>query len=280
LGLLVLVMLGAAAFLTAFYTTRQLALTFAGRPRTPLAEHAHESNKFMTVPLMILAFFAIIAGWAGIPDNFLGQEWGEINFFHHFVVTTIEEPMIELHEEGLTPVDIEEEIAWSWIPLTTSLVVALGGIGAGWLVYGRKPLAQEQQDPLVRTLGPLHTFLNHKWYWDELYHALFYRPTLWFSETFMNEWTDKGIIDGSLHLIAQTIYAIGRYCKRFEEVVISGGVDKMKDAFFWLSRESRLLQSGKIQEYVLYSGLLAVALVVMLLFVSIYDGLEWLAGLF
>ncbi len=280
LGLVVLVMLALAAFLTAFYTTRQLALTFAGKPRTPLAEHAHESNKFMTVPLMVLAFFAIVAGWVGIPDHFLGQDLGEINVFHHFVITTIKEPMIELYKEGLTPVNVKEEITWSWIPLATSLVVALGGIGAGVLVYGRNPLKKEQPDPLIRPLGPLHTFLNHKWYWDELYHVIFYRPTAWFAETFVYAWADQGLIDGTLHLTARTIYAVGRYCKQFEEVVISGGVDKIKDAFFWLSRESRLLQSGKIQEYVLYSGLLAVALVIMMLFVSVYGGLERLAGLF
>jgi NADH-quinone oxidoreductase subunit L len=202
------------------------------------------------------------------------------NYFHHFVITTIEEPMIELHEAGLTPVDVAEEVSWSWAPLVTSLVVALGGIGAGWWVYGRKPLSQNQPDPLVRPLGPLHTFLNHKWYWDELYHVLFYRPTVWLSETFAYEWLDKGLIDGTLSLIARTVYGIGRYCKRFEEVVVSGGVDKIKDGFLWAARESRYLQSGKIQEYVLYSGLLAVALVVMMLFVTIYGGLDWLAGLF
>ncbi|HUM69735.1 MAG TPA: hypothetical protein PLK31_12925, partial [Chloroflexota bacterium] len=138
----------------------------------------------------------------------------------------------------------------------------------------------EQPDPLIRALGPLHTFLNRKWYWDELYHVIFYRPTVWFSETFASEWVDKGIVDGTLHAIANIIYAIGRYCKRFEEVVISGGVDKIKDGFLYLARESRLLQSGRIQEYVLYSGLIAVALAFMMLFVSIYGGLDWLAGLF
>ncbi|NJN54731.1 MAG: hypothetical protein HC804_08245 [Anaerolineae bacterium] len=62
--------------------------------------------------------------------------------------------------------------------------------------------------------------------------------------------------------------------------MISGGVDKIKDGFLWIARESRTLQSGRIQEYVLYSGLIAVALAFMMLFVSIYGGLEWLAGLF
>ena len=221
LGLFVLVMLAAAAFLTAFYTTRQLAMTFAGKPRTPLAEHAHESNGFMTIPLIVLAFFAIVAGWAGIPDNFLGQDLGQINFVHHFVGSGLEEVLHELEEVGSAH-EIET-LPWSWIPLATSAVVALGGIGLGWWIYGRKPLEEGQKDPLMRVLGPLHTFLNRKWYWDELYHVIFYKPTVWFSETFTSEWVDKGIVDGTLHAIARIVYAIGRYCKRFEEVVISGG---------------------------------------------------------
>ncbi len=68
-----LIMLALAAFLTAFYTMRQISMTFLGEPRTPLAEHAHESNNFMTIPLMGLSIFAIVAGWFGIPDNLLGN---------------------------------------------------------------------------------------------------------------------------------------------------------------------------------------------------------------
>ncbi|MCP5094664.1 MAG: hypothetical protein GY943_03840, partial [Chloroflexi bacterium] len=171
------VMLGLAAFLTAFYTTRQLSMTFAGKPRTPLADHAHESNKFMTIPLMGLSFFAIVAGWAGIPDNLFGLELGEINFFHHFVGATIHETMHELHEMHLVGHEIGT-LPWSWIPLIASLTVALGGIFAGWWMYGRKPLEKDQPDPLIKILGPAHVFFNNKWYWDELYQVVFIRPVV------------------------------------------------------------------------------------------------------
>ena len=67
LGLFVLIMLGLAAFLTAFYTMRQISMTFLGEPRTPLAEHAHESNRYMTIPLVLLSIFAIGAGWLVFP---------------------------------------------------------------------------------------------------------------------------------------------------------------------------------------------------------------------
>ena len=51
--------LAVAAFLTAFYTMRQITLTFLGEPRTTEAEHAQETPWTMTTPLVILAFFAV-----------------------------------------------------------------------------------------------------------------------------------------------------------------------------------------------------------------------------
>ncbi len=279
LGLFVLVMLALAAFLTAFYTTRQISMTFLGKPRTPLAEHAHESNGFMTAPLIGLSFFAIFAGFAGIPDNFLGVEWGKINFFHHFVGATIEEAIAELHEIHLVGHEIGT-LPWSWWPLIFSMTVALGGILVGYLIYGRKPLIKDQRDPLIRSLGPLHTFFNHKWYWDELYQVVFIKPVVWFSEVFVFEVVDKGVIDGILHTVARVVYTIGAGMKWFEQTILSGGVDWVKDQFLAMTREVRQLQTGKIQEYALVSGLIASALAFMIIYLINYGWyqtiLSWL----
>ncbi|MCA9973875.1 MAG: NADH-quinone oxidoreductase subunit L [Anaerolineales bacterium] len=276
LALIVLIMLALAAFLTAFYTMRQISMTFFGKPRTPLAEHAHESNNFMTIPLIGLSVFAIAAGWFGIPDFFLGIEWGQINLFHHYVGATIYEPMAELYELHLVDHKIFT-LPWSWVPLIVSLVVALGGLAVGYLLYARKPLEKDQRDPLIGILGPaVHTFLNRKWYWDELYHNVFVRPVNYFSEVIVYEVVDKGLIDGTLHLVARTFYTIGHYARRFEEVVISDGVDWLKDQFLAMTREFRQLQTGKIQEYVVVSMLIATALVAVVLALNY----GWLAQIF
>ncbi len=267
IGLIVLIMLAVAAFLTAFYTMRQISMTFLGKPRTPLAEHAHESNGFMTFPLVILSIFAVAAGWFGIPDNFLGTEKYTVfvNTFKHFVGATIDEQIAGLYDLDLVAHKIEA-LPWSWVPLIVSVTVAVGGLVVGYLVYGRKPLEKEQQDPLIRPLGPLHTFLQNKWYWDELYQLVFIRPTVYFSEVVVFEVMDKGIIDGILHLVARVFYGIGEYARRFELVVISGGVDWVKDQFLAMTKEVRQLQTGKVQEYVLVSGLIAAALAFMIIF--------------
>jgi NADH-quinone oxidoreductase subunit L len=265
IGFFVFGMLAAAALLTAFYTTRQISMTFLGEPRTPLAEHAHESNRFMTVPLVLLSVFAIGAGWFGIPEDFpvLGPIVNN-NWVHHFFAATVEHSFEELKASHLIHglAKLEFEI----VPLVTSLTVALGGIFLGWLVYGRKPLTKEQQDPLIRPLGPLHTFLQNKWYWDELHQVLFIRPVVYFSEVIVFEVMDKGIIDGILHLVARAFYGIGEYARRFELTVISGGIDWIKDQFLAMTNEVRQLQTGKVQEYVLVSGLIASALAFMIIF--------------
>ena len=279
LAMIIFWMLAVAAALTAFYTMRQIAMTFFGQPRTPLAEHAHESNGFMTWPLIALSVFAVGAGWFGIPEGFplLGPIVNN-NFFHHFVGATVEETLHELEELHLVGHGLET-LPFNAFPLLVSIVVALGGLYVGWLVYGRKPLRSEQEDPLVGVLGPLHTFLQNKWYWDELYEYVFIRPTVYLSEVVVYEVVDKGLIDGTLHLIARTVFRIGRVMLRFEQVVISDGVDWLKDQFLATVSEFRQLQTGKIQEYALVSMLIASALAFVVLAIN-YGWLNRLLGIF
>ena len=257
-GLMVFVVLCLAAFLTAFYTTRQICLTFLGKPRSELAEHAHESDGYMTTPLVVLSFFAIAAGWVGIPDTFLGTEGVFYNYFHHFVGATLYETVNNgLYKLDLIPHKIAS-LPFMVTPLVASIVVALGGITLGWMVYGRKPLEKGQEDPVIGFLTPpVYNFLQNKWYWDELYKAVFVRPTIYFSEVVVYEVMDKGIINGFLHLVANTIYSLGNVMRNTERAVFGDGVDWLSERFLDLTKEFRTFQSGKIQEYALLSVMIA-----------------------
>jgi NADH-quinone oxidoreductase subunit L len=268
LPLIVFFVLAVAAFLTAYYTMRQISLTFLGKPRSPLAENAHESNAFMTIPLILLSVFAVAAGWAGIPETLpvLGPAVNN-NYFHHYVGATIYKLMEELYELHLVAHPIET-LPYNWEPLVTSLVVALGGLFLGWWIYGRKPLEAGESDPEVRTLGPIYTFLYNKWYFDEIYQRVFINPTIYLSENVVYKAIDKTVIDGILHAIARGFYDFGYYVKRFEEVVISDGVDWLKDRFLDIAAEFRQLQTGRVQEYALISALIAVALITVVLLIN------------
>ena len=277
LALVVFITLATAALLTAFYTMRQISMTFLGKPRTALAEHASESTPFMTIPLVLLSIFAVAAGWSGISDRFLGTNGIFSNLIRQYYGAEYFALMEELHELGLVQHTFET-LPWSWVPLIVSLVVALGGLALGWWVYARRPLEAGQTDPMVNTLGPAHRFLNNKWGWDGLYNQLFITPTIWFSEKIAYELIDKGIIDTILHGIARAFYAAGATFKRFEEVVISGGVDKIKDGFLAVAKELRYLQTGKVQEYALISVFLATVLALVVLLSDWFRGI--LGGIF
>ncbi len=56
------------AFLTSFYMTRCVVVTFFGKPRSDNASHAHEAPAKMILPLLILAVFAIISGYSFVAS--------------------------------------------------------------------------------------------------------------------------------------------------------------------------------------------------------------------
>ncbi len=237
-GLFVLVMLGLAALLTAFYTMRQIMLTFAGEPRTKEAEHAHETPWTMTLPLVVLSFFAVTAGWIGIPNDFLGLNLGKINKFHGVV-------------ETLLPSEIEiPALEFSFVPLVVSLVVALGGLLIGWLLY--KDFKAGQTDPMKRLLGGFFPVLQNKYYVDELYQATFVRFSEWVSETVAFRWLDRAIIDGFLHTVARVAYNLGSVFRdRFELPVIHNAGDLAGESVKKFGFNFRVLQTGRVQQYML-----------------------------
>ena len=58
------------ALLTAFYMTRLVMKTFFGAPRTEAAKDAHDSSPAMLIPIGILAFLSLVAGWPILPLNY------------------------------------------------------------------------------------------------------------------------------------------------------------------------------------------------------------------
>jgi len=248
--------LATAALLTAFYAMRQISLTFLGQPRTKAAEHAHETPWTMTVPLIVLAVFASGYGWVGIPEHFplLG---GIIpNWFHEFVGSTLPE--------------LPEAVPFSSVPLLTSLGVALGGLFFGWLVYRNVPAGAS--DPLKRTLGPIHTLLKNKYYFDELYDFLFVRPAHWLAETFTYKWIDRGLIDGILHGVGRVALWLGRSFRGYIDApLVNGFGDLVGEGTKRIGASLRPIQTGRIQQYMLASlgVLILVSAVLYYLFVSV-----------
>ncbi len=241
----VFITLALAALLTAFYTMRQITLTFLGQPRSKAASHAQESRPTMVIPLVILAFFAVTAGWAGIPEQFPGLGGLVPNWFEEFVGSMLR------NEHGA-------EASHSLVPLFTSLAVALGGLLIGWLVYRG---VRQARDPLEKALGSLHTLLKNKYYVDELYSLIFIRPSIWLAETFTDKWLDLGLIDGILHAIGRLGLWMGRLLRNVIDLpIVNGAGDAAANGTRGLGAYLRTRQAGRVQLYMVIAvGLLVAA---------------------
>ncbi len=194
-----------AALLTSFYSWRLIFLTFFGEARWAGSEHIqhavhgdhshddahhddlhhapatgtagyhpHESPLSMLIPLGLLSFGALFAG-AIFNSRFAGGDetafWnGSIVHDGHFFESLHHVPAL-VH----------------WAP---AIVMALGLLTA-WLVYIRNPGFSTR---FKAQWKHLHAFLYNKWYFDELYNAIFLKPALWLGRLFWKR-GDQGLID-------------------------------------------------------------------------------------
>ena len=253
---LVFVLLALAAFMTAFYTMRQVSLTFGGEPRSEAAKHANLGQGIvsftMTLPLVILAVFAIGAGFIGVPTDFpvLGPIFSpEHNTFHHLVIEAL--PLPETTAAFASLPDYHPHAPpFNIVPVATSFIVALLGLWLGYRMYWRNPLKAGQQDPLVDTLGPLHTLFRNRYYLDDIYEQAFIKPSQWLAAQVI-VLLDRGIIDALLHIIARVFTWLGDLTKVLNLWLIDGVGDGIPIAIFNIGGWLRRMQTGRVQLYML-----------------------------
>jgi len=187
------------AVMTAFYMFRLVFLTFFGEERLePEAKaHLHESPKVMTIPLAILAFFSIVAGYVGLPVV-LGEN---VNLFDRFL-----EPVIHAgHGAHLS-------IGTEWVLILASVAVALAGIFIAYVFYLKQPQIPHN---LVARFPFLYRLLVNKYYVDEIYNAAFVNSTIKGSELVYRHF-DLKVIDGALDGSAASANIFGRLLSTFQ----------------------------------------------------------------
>jgi NADH-quinone oxidoreductase subunit L len=168
-----------AAFLTAFYSWRLIILTFHGAPRADhhTMEHVHESPWVMLAPLLALAAGAVAMG-ALFKESFVGHHWEQ--FWNGAIVNAPHNHIMHLAHE--VP---------SWVPLAPT-VVGIAGIALAYILY---MLAPSIPGRLAETFGGVYRFLLNKWYFDELYDAIFVKPARALARVLWQT-GDARIIDG------------------------------------------------------------------------------------
>ncbi len=187
------------AVMTAFYMFRLVFLTFFGEERLePEAKaHLHESPKVMTIPLAILAFFSIVAGYIGLPVV-LGEN---VNLFDRFL-----EPVIHAgHGAHLS-------LGTEWMLILASVAVALAGIFIAFVFYLKQPQIPHN---LVARFPFLYRLLVNKYYVDEIYNAAFVNSTIKGSELVYRHF-DLKVIDGALDGSAASANFFGRLLSTFQ----------------------------------------------------------------
>ena len=222
-------LLTAAAFLTAFYMGRQVWMVFFGRPRSPAAGHAHESPRLMTVPLMALAGLALVGG---------AINWPGVHWLNDWLEHTIE----HVHAA---------EFSLQVAGISTGLAVV--AIAIAWFLYGRRPLAEGQPDPLRRGLGPVFSALENKWWVDELYAAVFIRPYQWLARhladtvdwRFWHDWFHDRLLAGSFRV------GSGWLAWGFDLPVIDGLVNRLAEGLGGAAGRLGRLQTGYVRNYAL-----------------------------
>ena len=209
-----------AAAMTSFYSWRLMFLTFFGAPRGDrhTHEHAHESPRTMLAPLAVLAVGAVLSGMV-FYKPFFGSHDAVAAFFgmpaHHAEAAEGAAAEDEEAAEEVAGVpgagaiymdahsnEVLEEAhhAPVWVKLSPFLAMLLG-LGTAYVMYIRSP---ELPRRIAETNGPVYAFLKNKWYFDELYAAIFVRPVMGLGR-FLWKRGDEGTIDGGIDGLAMGI---------------------------------------------------------------------------
>src|SRR5271157_3914658 len=189
-----------AAFLTSFYSWRLIFMAFFGKPKDEHAfEHAHESPPVMTGPLLVLAIGALGAGFV-FADYVI--EGGYAQFWRGSIFTLPGNTVLQASEHGESPLI-------KWLPT----IMMAGGFLVAYLAYIRETWLPAWT---VQNFKPIHAFLYNKWYFDELYHWIFVRPTAWLARVLWI-YGDGMIIDGlGPDGVSARVIAITKRAVRFQ----------------------------------------------------------------
>ncbi len=306
------------AFLTAAYMTRATYLTFFGEPRgaaaglhavgevhatqgEPDAAHlvaahtsethdAHhgprESNKLITVPLMILAAGALLAGFVNATP--FGEDWERFKTWVEpgTAAVALAEAPVEAAEGseavaaacGVTdpapgtvchfPTVDHAEFAWGKAAI--SLLVAAAGVAVSWVVcvnlYTRRNRAVVGLTERNRLLGFGYRFLWNKYYLDWLYENVIVRAIAHPMARAMY-WINQNVIDGIVNAAGKVTAAVGNFTYRYiDQGVVDRVVNGSGKGAEETGRALQPVQSGRVSQYgALLFGAAAVGALILVL---------------
>jgi NADH-quinone oxidoreductase subunit L len=205
-----------AAGLTSFYMFRLLFMTFYGSYRGKKEEQSHfkENPWVMLFPLVVLAFLSATAGFLGLP-HFL--DFAHIgNAFDSFLAPVFHSES-DLHFSH--HMQTHGSVLMEWVLALASVGIALLGLFVARRFYLKDTTCAAD---LAERFPGLHRRLYNKWYVDEFYEATVIKP---------------------LHALSTFFY------KQVDVLLVDGFVNRLGDLTLWTGRGLRLLQSGRLPQY-------------------------------
>jgi NADH-quinone oxidoreductase subunit L len=193
------------ALLTGIYAFRMLFLAFRGEPSELAAEEAPHHTEHgegpwtMLWPVYVLAVLSAIAGVLNIPGA------------THTITTWLETTNYD------AKAFVDPSTSNDWIATIVANVAGLAGTAVAFRLYWQGRTAP------VKVPQPLRLLSERKFYFDELYDVVFYRPAAWLS------------------------VALARYIDR---PLILAPVDEVGSFSQLLSRTISIVQTGVVRLYV------------------------------
>jgi len=181
------VMLVVTAGMTAFYSFRQVFLTFEGDERyKEFGIHPHEMYKFVLIAMSPLAILAVIAGF------FMGS-------FEHFVTKLLPDYHMSEHTHHLA--------------LVLGLIVLVFAVGGIVLAYKKYYKGLERDEKLENSF--LYRLLANQYYIPNLYEAVITKPYAMLSDMMWKD-VDMKIVDATVDGIAKFLYKSGDSSRKMQ----------------------------------------------------------------
>ena len=169
-----------AAFLTAYYMSRQVFLVFFGKARwEESGKHPHESPRTMVIPLVVLAGASVLGGLLNLP------------FGPHLLTSWLEPAIAQHHHEELT---VSRFLMLAGI--TTILSLAGIAIARGWL----KRSDRSELEPAL---------LQRAWGIDDAYAAVIGGPGRATANA-LAQGVDAGVVDGAAMAVGGLVRSGGK----------------------------------------------------------------------
>jgi NADH-quinone oxidoreductase subunit L len=208
-----------AALLTAFYAFRIIFRVFWGEPvpeareleqghlahapaKNPLTgeeedtdigfpgeeHHIAERSWPMWLAMSVLGFLSIFGGFVEVPglddvvENFLAGSFLDSSLYENL-----------------------PSVAADWRGLALGGLISIVGIATAYVVYVRRPGTTAA---LIQRFGPIHSFLVNKWYFDELYDVVVYRPLI-ATGRFANAVVERFVVQGVVTAAVDLVRGVG-----------------------------------------------------------------------